>query len=503
VQASPPPIRGSQLVLATFLLGLANFMVVLDAAITNVSIPHIAGALAVSPTQGAWATTSYAAAEAVTVPLSGWLARRFGPVRVFLAALAGFGAFSLLCGLAPTLALLVAFRVAQGLCGGPIMPMSQTLLLQLFPPERSGQALTFWGVTTIIGPILGPMVGGSIVDNAAWGWIFLINVPVAVFTLVGAARLLRGRDPAPERPPMDWAGLALLAAWVAPMEVMLDKGRDLDWFASPAICALAAVTVAALGGFIVRELRTQDPIVNLRVFRHRGFAAGAATIGLTFCGIYGSGIILPLWLQTGMGYTATSSGLATCGMGLLSICSAPLVGRLVNRVDARILGSMGVGWMALIAIWRSGMSTEADFMAVLLPSVMTGLGMGFFYVPVTDLALQAVDPSETAAATGITNFLRTTAAAFGVSISTTAWENFAASDHEQLAAALPHAQLSLGALMDRGAGEIQARAAIDALVSGQSLVLAANQVFLAAAGVFVVAGLFLWLAPRSGVTSFP
>ncbi|HQP21118.1 MAG TPA: DHA2 family efflux MFS transporter permease subunit, partial [Phenylobacterium sp.] len=276
------PLRGAQLLMATLLLGLANFMVVLDSTIANVSVPHIAGSLAVSPSQGTWVITSYNVAEAITVPLTGWLAQRFGPVRVFAFAMAGFGVFSMLCGLAPSFAMLVAFRVAQGFCGGPIMPMSQTLLLHIFPRNRAPQAMGLWSMTTVVAPIAGPILGGLISDNIHWSWIFFINIPVAAFVGIFGYRALIAHDTPTRRIKVDGVGLALLVVWVGALQIMLDKGKELEWFASPVIITLAVTAAIGFCAFLIWELTEKNPIVNLRVFRHRGFSVAVVTISLSF-----------------------------------------------------------------------------------------------------------------------------------------------------------------------------------------------------------------------------
>src|SRR5579863_7968862 len=237
----PPPLRGGALMLAGFLLAVGNFMVVLDMTIANVSVPNIAGGMAVSPSQGTWVITSYSVAEAIVVPLTGWLAGRFGAVKVFVVGMAGFGVCSALCGIAPSLGFLVAFRVMQGLCGGPIMPMSQTLMMRVFPPQQRGQAMGLWSMTTVVAPIAGPILGGYLCDTVGWPWVFYINVPVAAVCAFFAWRMLHKQETPTMRRPVDFVGLLLLISFVGAMQIMLDKGRELDWFSSPVIIALAVL----------------------------------------------------------------------------------------------------------------------------------------------------------------------------------------------------------------------------------------------------------------------
>ncbi len=495
-RAEPAPLPGMPLIAAALLLGLANFMVVLDTTIANVSVPHIAGALAVSPAQGTWVITSYSVAEAITVPLTGWLAQRFGPVRVFAFGMAGFGLFSMLCGLAPSFGLLVAFRVAQGLCGGPIMPMSQTLLLHIFPKDKGAQALGIWSMTTVVAPIAGPILGGLISDNMHWSWIFFINIPVAAFVGFFAYRMLIAHDTATRRAPVDYVGLGLLILWVGSLQIMLDKGKELDWFQSPFILILAAIAAVGFCAFLIWELTSENPIVNLRIFRHRGFVVGVTTLSLTFGAFFASVVLTPLWLQTSMGYTATWAGYAGCLNGVLAVMMSPIVAQMVGKVDTRGLVSFGVFWMAGIALWRSAFSTDVTFWAIALPQFVLGFAMPFFFIPTTSLALSSVLPEETASASGLSNFLRTTGAAFATSIMTTAWDNTASEKKSNLAGGLPHPQQTLDTLTAHGLTPDQAVHQLDGLVQVQAVMLSTNQMFLATAGVFALAASIIWIAPK-------
>ncbi|HZZ36495.1 MAG TPA: DHA2 family efflux MFS transporter permease subunit, partial [Caulobacteraceae bacterium] len=343
---APTPLKGGALILAGFLLAVGNFMVVLDMTIANVSVPTIAGGLAVSPNQGTWVITSYSVAEAVVVPLTGWLAQRFGAVRVFLFGLIGFGLCSAMCGLAPSLGALVAFRVLQGLCGGPIMPMSQTLMMRIFPPHQQGQAMGIWAMTTVVAPIAGPILGGTICDTVGWSWIFLINVPVAAACAFFAWRALAGQETATEKRRVDVVGLGLLITFVGALQIMLDKGKELDWFSSPTIIGLAVIAVIGFAAFLIWELTDANPIVDLRIFRYRGFTSSVITISLTFGAFFSSIVLIPLWLQSNMGYTATWAGYATAFGGVLAVVASPIVGRFVGRVDGRYMVTFGVLWLA-------------------------------------------------------------------------------------------------------------------------------------------------------------
>jgi MFS transporter, DHA2 family, multidrug resistance protein len=494
--SQPAKLTGGSLVLATLILGMANFVVLLDTTIANVSVPHIAGGLAVSPSQGTWVITSYSVAEAIVVPLTGWLAQRFGALKVFLVGMVGFGIFSVACGLAPSFAMLVTFRVLQGICGGPIMPMSQTLLLSVFPREKTQQAMGFWSMTTVVAPILGPILGGNISDTIGWSWIFFINIPIAALVVFGAWSVMRNHDTVGRRVPVDYIGLAMLVVWVGSLQIMLDKGKELEWFSSPTIIALAIVAAVVFCAFLIWELTAEHPIVNLRIFRHRGFVAGVITISLTFGAFFGSVVLVPLWLQTSMGYTATAAGYTGAMNGILAVIMSPIVARYIGKIDPRMLVTFGVGWMSLIAFWRSNFTTEADFWFIALTFLVQGFCMPFFFVAATSIVLSSVNPEETPSAAGLSNFLRTTSAAFATSIITTAWDNSAQAKRSDLVAHMSDPSIVIGNLANAGLNTGQATGTIDRLLQQQAVMLATNRIFIVTVAIFAIAAASIWIAPR-------
>lgn len=494
--AEAGPLTGAKLLLAAVLIGLGNFLVVLDTTIANVSVPTIAGALGVSSTQGTWVITSYAVAEAITVPLTGWLARRFGGQRVFLTCYLAFAAVSLLCGMSQSLGMLLGCRVLLGLVGGPIMPLSQMLLLRVYPREKATQGTVLWAMTTLVGPVAGPILGGIICDSIGWQWIFFIKVPIALFGGLLLVQLLRGQ-PDPTGPArIDKVGLALLVLWVGALQIMLDEGRNKDWFASSEISVLAVVAVIGFAAFLIWELTEENPIVDLRVFRHRGFAAAATTYAVGFGAFFASIVILPLWLQTNMGYTATWAGYATGIMGILAILSAPLVGRAVQRIDARLIISAGIFGLGLIMVWRLGFNSDMTFLQMALPTLLTGPVQVMFFVPVTGLAMASVAHHEQANAAGISNFMRTLAGAFATSLVQTGWANAARSNQTELAGAMHYGQAVLERMITQGAPRGEATAALSGLVEQQSVMLATLNMFSVIALCFFVAATLIWLAPK-------
>ena len=490
------PMTGSVLWIAGGLLALANFMAVLDTTIANVSVPNIAGGLAVSANQGTWVITSYAVAEAITVPLTGWLARRFGAVRVFIFAMLGFGLFSALCGLASSLGALVVLRVCQGLAGGPMMPLSQTLLRRIFPQKLQPAALALWGMTTLVGPIAGPLLGGYLCDAAGWPWVFYINTPIALVCGFFAWRMLSRVETVTEKAPVDFVGLGLLVVWIGAMQYMLDRGKDLDWFQSPLIVSLALIAAIGFIAFVIWELTEAHPVVDLRIFRHLGFSTSTVIMCLTYGCFFSTVVLLPLWLQTNLNYTAEWAGRVTAFQGALSIIMTVFIARLITRTDPRILVSFGVLCLAAVSLWRASFETDVNFWRLAAPQIAQGFGMPFFFLPLTALAMGAVKPSETASAAGLLSFMRTTAGAFGTSLTTTAWENLSSSRHSDLAGSLNAPAQTLTQLQSMGMSAGQALGQLDAMVQSQAVMLATNRMFMILAGIFVLAACCVWVAPR-------
>ncbi|WP_084355837.1 DHA2 family efflux MFS transporter permease subunit [Novosphingobium lentum] len=489
------PLRGTALLIAGFTLALANFMVVLDTTIANVSVAHIAGSLAISASQGTWVITSYAVAEAICVPLTGWLAGRFGSVKTFAVGMAGFGIFSLLCGASTTLTMLVVCRIGQGLCGGPLMPLSQTLMLRIFPPERRGQAMGIWAMTTVVAPILGPILGGTLSDNWSWHWVFFINVPVAALCAFGAWRALGSRETPTERVRIDRVGLALMVVWIGALQILLDLGRERDWFSDGLIVSLGLIALVGFVVFLVWELTEDQPIVDLRVFRHRGFAASVASMAFAFGTFFATIVIVPQWLQLALGYTATDAGYVTAFTGVAALALSPIVGKLSNTADARLLTFFGIVWFGATSLLRVQWTSGADFWTLAMPQIVQGIGMPFFFIPISIIALGAVDPRETASAAGVMGFLRTMSAAIGTSLSISLWDDGTVAARSEIVSRL-NAGPTSDSLQQSGFSLDQARAAIERIVQQESMTLASDHLFLASSLIFLVAAGLIWIAPR-------
>ena len=498
--AEPPPLQGMELVLGTLALSLATFMNVLDSSIANVSIPSIAGDLGVSPGQGTWVITSFGVSNAISVPLTGWLTQRFGAVRLFTMSILLFVLASWLCGFAPSLEILVVCRVFQGLVAGPMIPLSQTLLLASYPRAKAGTALALWGMTTLVAPVVGPLAGGWITDNLSWPWIFYINVPVGLLAAALTWGIYSKRDTPIRKLPIDTVGLTLLVLWVGSLQLMLDKGKELDWFASNQIVALAIVAVVAFVVFLVWELTDQHPVVELRLFAGRNFGFGSLAMAMAYGLFFANIVILPLWLQQWMGYTATTAGMALAPVGALAILLTPVVGRKVSQWDPRVMATCAFVGFALVLWLRAQYTTETDFFHIMVPTIMQGAAVSFFFIPLTTLTLAGLSQDRIPAAAGLSNFTRITAGAMGTSIATTMWENRAVMHHAHLTEPLVQGQgafpVALDGLRAAGLSAEQALGQITRMIDQQAYTRAADDIFLVSACLFILLIGAVWLTKR-------
>ena len=427
------PLTGMPLVLGTVVLSLAVFMNVLDSSIANVSIPSISGDLGVSPQQGTWVITSFAIANAISLPLTGWLTQRFGQVRLFIASILLFTLASVLCGMAPSIEFLIGARVLQGVVAGPMIPLSQSLLLASYSRAKSGMALAFWGMTTLVAPIIGPLLGGWISENYSWPWIFYINVPIGVFAAWATWIIYRERESATRRLPIDMLGLVLLVVWVGSLQLMLDMGKELDWFNSWQIILLGSIALVTFIYFIVWELGEEHPVVDLSLFRGRNFSGGVAAISIAFGLFFGSLVILPLWLQTQLSYTATEAGKIMAPVGIFAILLSPVVGKMLPKVDARIIATAAFVIFALVFYLRAQFTPEVDTFTLMVPTVIQGVAMAMFFIPLTSIVLSGQPPDKIPAAAGLSNFVRIMFSALGTSAMATLWDRRTAVHHAQLA----------------------------------------------------------------------
>ena len=399
----------------------ATFMVVLDSTVVAVALPHIAGTLSATPEEATWTLTSYLVANAIVLPATGWLTRMFGRRRLLVACIVLFTLASMACGAANSLTFLIVARVIQGFGGGAMQPIAQAVLLESFPPAKRGVAMAIYGLGVVVAPIIGPTLGGWITDSCSWRWVFFINLPVGIIAIMLAQMFV-------EDPPyirsgrasrIDYVGLALLAIWVSSLHIMLDRGQLEDWFSSRMICALLTLALLGLLAFVIWELRAPEPIVNLHVLRDRNFATGTALIAVVGAVLYGTVTLLPLFLQTLLGYPALQSGLAVSPRGFGSFVAMFVVGRLIGVVDERWLLPCGFVALGYSAYALGNLNFQIAPVNVIWPNVINGLATGFIFVPLTTSAMSMLRNEEIGNATGLYNLMRNIGAAAGIAMMTT------------------------------------------------------------------------------------
>ena len=493
------PLQGGALAMLTLVLSLATFMLVLDSTIANVAIPTIAGDLGASSSQGTWVITSFGVANAISIPITGWLAKRFGEVRLFLIATLLFVLASWLCGIANSLEMLIVFRVLQGAVAGPIIPLSQSLLLNNYPPEKRGMALAFWSMTIVVAPICGPILGGWISDNIHWGWIFFINVPIGLAVVLISWKILEGRESRISHQPINTIGLILLALGVGALQLMLDQGRELDWFNSTEIVVLTIIAAVGLIALIIWELTDDNPVVDVSLFKSRNFTVGCVSTSLAFLVYSGTVVLIPLLLQQVYNYTATWAGLAAAPVGLLPILLAPIIGKFGNKIDMRILITVSFMVYALTFYWRAvTFEPEITFMDVALPQFVQGLAVACFFMPLTTITLSGLPPEKMASASSLFNFLRTLAGSIGTSLTTFIWYNREAVHHTQLTEVInpynPISQQFFQTMGSFGLSEEQTASYIARQITAQGFIIGANEIFLVSAITFISLVVIIWFA---------
>lgn len=501
--ASPAPnpapangFRPPNIALTTIGLALASFMQVLDLTIANVSLPTISGNLGGSANQATWVITSFAVSNAIALPLTGWLTRHFGERKLFVWATFLFVIASLLCGLASSMGLLVAARAVQGFVAGPMYPITQALLISIYPPQKRGQAIALLAMVTVVAPIAGPILGGWITDNYSWEWIFFINVPIGLFASFVVGRQLKGRPERLEKPKMDYVGLLTLVLGVGALQVLLDLGNDEDWFRSQLIVWLAIISSISLVVFVIWELTDKDPIVNLRLFRHRNFSAGTAAMVVAYAAFFSVGILVPLWLQRNLGFTAIWAGFATAPIGILPVLLTPFVGRYAHKTDLRMLATLAFIAMSATSFMRSAFNLDVDFNHIALVQLLQGFGVALFFMPVLQILLSDLQPHEIAAGSGLATFMRTLGGSFAASLTTYAWAHRGAVHHahltEKLSATDPGA---IDAITQLGRGDLQRGAFVmDRMISNQAAQLGFNEIFHLLGIIFLIVIAFVWVA---------
>jgi len=399
---------------------LSTFMEVLDTTVVNVSLPHIAGNLSATTDEATWVLTSYLVANAIILPITGWLANYFGRKRLLMAAVVGFTASSFLCGLAPTLPALIVFRVIQGATGGTLQPISQAVLLEAFPPEDRGKAMGFWGLGIVVAPMLGPVLGGWLTDTYSWRWVFYINIPVGVASIF-MTKLFIFDPPYIRRPKtgIDYWGIGLLGLGIAALQIALDKGEEKDWFATGWITGLVVVAVLALVGFVVYELWTKSPVVNLRVLKERTYGAGVLLMTILGFGLYGSLVVLPLLLQQLLGYPALKAGVTMFPRGLGSFIAMPIIGIAVAKFDPRKLLAFGFLGAGFTLVQLSRLNLNAGYWDFFWPQFVQGLALGLLFVPLTTVTMDPIPREQMGNATSLFNLMRNIGGSVGIATAAT------------------------------------------------------------------------------------
>src|SRR5215831_8443591 len=476
-----------------------TFMEVLDTTVVNVSLPHIAGSLSVTPEEATWALTSYLVANAIILPITGWLASFFGRKRLLMFAVVGFTVSSFMCGFAPNLAWLVIFRIIQGLTGGVLQPVSQAVMLEAFPAAQRGKAMGFWGLGIVVAPMLGPVLGGWLTDNYSWRWVFYINIPVGIASII-MTKLFIFDPPYLRRATnkVDAWGIGMLAVGIGALQVMLDKGQQEDWFSSNWITSLAVVSAMALVLFIVHELRTKEPVIHLRVFKERTYATGVFLMTMLGFVLYGSLVLLPLFLQTVLGYPAIEAGIAMAPRGLGSFIAMPIVGFLTAKVDPRKLLTVGLVGGATSLFALGSINLQVGYWDIFWPQFVQGLSMGLVFVPLTTITMSLIAREEMGNATSLFNLMRNLGGSVGIAAIATMLSRNTQTQYNILGAHVSQFDAQTRSLLDqirsgfisRGMDFTSATraafAALSGMVSQQAVMVAFVHLFRVLAVVFAV-----------------
>jgi DHA2 family multidrug resistance protein len=426
---------------------LATFMEVLDTTIVSVALPHIAGSLSATTDEATWTLTSYLVSNAIFLPASGWFARYFGRKRFLISCIAIFTVSSFICGIASNLSILVIARVLQGAGGGALQPLSQAILLESFPQEKRGMAMAAFAVGVVVAPILGPTLGGWLTDQYSWRWAFYVNLPIGVLAMAMTNLFVEDppyiRNAKPGR--IDVTGFGLMAVSLAALQIILDRGQQVDWFSSPWVCWLAAIVAATMIAFVFYEFRVAEPIVNLRVFGNRNFLVGTVLILMVGVALYSAITLLPLFLQTLMGYSALQSGIAVGPRGLGALLTMPLVGYLTGKIDVRKL--IGFGFCIVgVSLWQfAGITLDISMWSIIWPSILTGVGLSMIFVPLSTVAMGTLRQEEIGNASGIFNLMRNVGGSVGISIVTTLLTREAQVHQSEMIARLVPGNLFFGA----------------------------------------------------------
>ncbi|MGH9572813.1 MAG: DHA2 family efflux MFS transporter permease subunit [Candidatus Acidiferrales bacterium] len=495
---------------------LSTFMEVLDTTVVNVSLPHIAGSLSATVDEATWTLTSYLVSNAIILPLTGWLSNYFGRKRMLMMSVIGFTTASFLCGLAPTLSFLIFFRIVQGACGGGLQPISQAILLESFPPQDRGKAMGFWGLGIVVAPMLGPLLGGWLTDSYSWRWVFYINVPIGVLAII-MTRLFVFDPPYIRRrsSSIDYWGIGMLALGIATLQIVLDKGQEKDWFGTHWITIVAVVAAASLIGFVIYELRVEHPVVDLRVFKNVTYSTGVFLMAVLGVGLYGSLVLIPLVLQTVLGFPAFQAGIAMAPRGVGSFIAMPAVGILLAKLDARKMLGVGIVVCAITLFQLSNLNTNAGFWDFCWPQFYMGLALGCLFVPLTTISMDPIPNESMGNATSLFNLVRNLGGSIGIAAVSTIQTRREQVDVHQLGAHVSRGNRLASHMFDtlrgyflsKGSGPTgateQARGALFAMVQHEASMMSYNTTFRILAFLFLAMIPFVFLLKRPRMKKGP
>ena len=504
--ADAPPLHGAALVFLTLATALSTFMEVLDTTIANVAVPTISGAMGVSAREGTSIISSYSLAAAIAVPLTGWLARRFGEVRLMITSVLLFTLFSVLCGLAPNYSMLVFFRLMQGLVSGPMVPLGQSIMMNSYPPEKRGMAMAFWAMTVVIAPVIGPVLGGYITEEYSWHWIFYINIPIGLFCAYSIGMLLKGRESKITKQPIDTIGLSLLVIGVGSLQYMLEHANDLGWFESHEVVTLTIFAVIGLVLLTIWEWYEKNAVVDLHLLRSRNFAIGVGLQTTGFTIFFGNMVVMPLWLQTVIGYDSFHSGLAVSPVAVFSVLFSPVIGMNMHKIDLRYLVIVGFGLFAFGSWYSSLLTPDATMGQIMIGRFLFGMGIPFFFIPLGALIMEGLHGEELTHAAGLSNFLRTLGGAIGTAVFVTLWTRRTIFHHARLTEnavpGTPAYDQLMAQLGQTGMNSTQRYTLLDNLISQQAATQSTLDILYLTGVLFLVMIIFVFFAkPVKGATA--
>ncbi|MFC3023481.1 DHA2 family efflux MFS transporter permease subunit [Vibrio zhugei] len=487
--------RPNNMALCVFAIALGVFMQVLDTTIANVSLPTIAGNMGVSSNQGTWVITSFTVSNAIGLPITAWLSRRVGEVRLYLGALIAFSVLSFLCGISQSMGELVIFRTFQGVAAAPLFPMSQVLLMSIFPKDKRHMALALIGMVAVVGPIVGPILGGWLTYDYSWPWIFFINIPIGIFSVMVLMTQLRDRPQQTERTKLDYVGLATMALGVGVLQIVLDKGNELDWFDNDWIVAGSIFAAVMIVFMVIWELTDDNPIINLKLFTNRSFCIGTIVLTIGYSGFFSINLLLPQWLQNQLGYTALWAGLACAPMGVIPLFLTPILGRFGHKMDMRMLAAGAFVVIGASCLMRAGFNTEVDFTTIAIVQLFMGIGIALFFMPMTTILLSDLSGADVSDAASLSTFIRTIGASFASSLTTWYWSHGASLHHSVLSEHInPYNPLVQDDIQQGGQSML---ASLNGTITNQSFMLSTIDIFVILTAIFFITMPFIFLTKKA------